>query len=393
MKNFKTVIKLSLVIFIFSSCSSGDSQNSSASSEEISCEEITAGNSDDCLRLNHIQVLGTHNSYKMRPHPALVRQLNREMDGWSRNIDYEHRPLTEQLEELGIRQFELDVFADTAGGLFSEPTGAKLIGDEQFIRADEMMEPGFKVLHGQDLDYRTTCLTLKSCLSDIREWSNANTNHLPVLIMIEAKDGQMEDRGPITFTDPIQFNPALMQDIDREIMEVFESDHLITPDDVRGDYDNLEEAVLESGWPTLAEGRGKVMFALDNTGRHRTDYLEGAPNLENRVMFVSSEPGEPTAGFIKMNDVTEVGEQIKTYSDAGFLVRTRADIPTVEARSGDTTRSDLALESGAQFVSTDYPEESPYGSGYIVELPGAESVARCNPVSAPESCDNSFINE
>lgn len=375
------------------SCSSGDSENSSASTDEINCDEMTAGNSDDCLRLNHIQVLGTHNSYKMRPHPELVSQLNEHMDGWSRNIDYEHRPLTEQLEELGIRQFELDVFADTAGGLFSEPAGALLVGDEQFIRPDEMMEPGFKVLHGQDLDYRTTCLTLNACLTKVREWSVNNPDHLTVFILIEAKDGRMEDRGPITFTEPVQFNPDLMHDIDREIREVFEADHLIIPDDVRGDFETLEEAILQYGWPTLRESRGKVMFALDNTGRHKSDYLLGSPNLENRVMFVSSEPGEPTAGFIKMNDVTDVGDQIKTYTADGFLVRTRSDVPTIEARSGDTTRRDLALESGAQFVSTDYPEVSPFGSGYKVELPGASDVARCNPVSAPESCDNSFIKE
>lgn len=389
----KSFFYLLVLVGVMVSCSNGDSENSSALSGAINCDEITAENSDDCLRLNHIQVLGTHNSYKMRPHPELVSQLNEHMDGWSRNIDYEHRLLAEQLEELGIRQFELDVFADTAGGLFSEPAGALLAGDDSFINAEELAAPGFKVLHGQDLDYRTTCLTLNACLSEIRDWSLINPNHLPVFILIEAKDGRMEDRGPINFTEPIQFDTELLHDVDREILQVFETDHLIIPDDVRGEFETLEEAILQNGWPTLRESRGKVMFALDNTGRHKSDYLSGSPNLENRVMFVSSEPGEPTAGFIKMNDVTDVGGQIKTYTAVGFLVRTRSDVPTVEARSGDSTRRDLALQSGAQFISTDYPEVSQYGSGYKVELPGALGVARCNPVSAPESCDNSFIKE
>ena len=44
--------------------------------------------------------------------------------------------------------------------------------------------------------------------------------------MIEAKDGRMEDRGDIEFTQPIQFNAALMKDIDREILEVFDPDHM-----------------------------------------------------------------------------------------------------------------------------------------------------------------------
>jgi Txe/YoeB family toxin of Txe-Axe toxin-antitoxin module len=345
------------------------------------------------LRLNHIQVLGTHNSYKLKPHPELVDQLNDHMEGWSRNIDYEHRPLAEQLEELGIRQFELDIFADTAGGLFSEPVGALLAGDEEFLNADEMAEPGMKVLHGQDLDYRTTCMTLISCISEIRDWSLANPSHLPIFILIEAKDGELDDRGPIQFTQPIAFTRELLHNIDDEIREVFEEDHLITPDDARGDFETLEEAITTKGWPALAESRGKVMFALDNTGHHKDLYLEGNPNLENRVLFVSSEPGEPTAGFIKMNNVMDQGEQIKEFVEAGFLVRTRSDIPTNEARSGDTTRRDLALESGAQFISTDYPEESPYGSGYIVTLPGTDGNARCNPVSAPKECKNEILKE
>lgn len=345
------------------------------------------------LRINHIQVLGTHNSYKMRPHPELVNRLNSEMDGWSRNIDYEHRPLSEQLEELGIRQFELDVYADTAGGLFSEPAGAQLVGDDEYINAEQMNQPGLKVLHGQDLDYRTTCMTLVSCITEIRDWSLANPQHLPIFILIEAKDGAMEDRGSIQFTQPIEFTSELLHGVDEEIRSVFEENHLITPDEVRGDFETLEEAVTQKGWPTLSDSRGKVMFALDNTGRHKELYLKGNPNLENRVLFVSSEPGEPTAGFIKINDVMEQGEKIKEYVADGFLVRTRSDIPTEEARSGDTTRRDLALESGAQFISTDYAEVSPYGSGYIVTLPGTDGVARCNPVSAPESCENRFLRE
>ena len=48
--------------------------------------------------------------------------------------------------------------------------------------------------------------------------------------------------------------------------------------------------------------RGKVFFALDNTDEHRTDYLRGNPSLEGRMLFVSSNPGEPSAAFIKMNE-------------------------------------------------------------------------------------------
>lgn len=380
---------LLLLSFVFLSCA-GNGENSST--QNFDCESITAGNADNCLRLNHIQVLGTHNSYKLLPHPALITLLNEELNGWSRDIEYEHKPLRTQLGELGIRQFELDVFADPEGGRFAKPAGAELVGDEPFIQAEEMMQPGFKIIHIQDIDYRSTCLTFKSCLSEIRDWSLENPNHFPIMIMVEAKDGSL-NWGSMSFTQPIPFDTSLMHEIDQEILDVFEQNHIITPDLVRNSYENLSEAVQEKGWPTLADSRGKVLFALDNTGEHKSMYLSGNPNLEMRVMFVSSEPGEPTAGFIKMNDALNQAELIKQYSSQGYIIRTRTDIPTNEARSGNTTRRKLALGSGAQYLSTDYPEISPFGSGYIVELSNTKEVARCNPVSAPESCKNIFLSE
>ena len=33
-------------------------------------------------------------------------------------LEYTHRPLTEQLSRLGVRQFEIDVFADPEGGRY-----------------------------------------------------------------------------------------------------------------------------------------------------------------------------------------------------------------------------------------------------------------------------------
>ena len=64
------------------------------------------------------------------------------------------------------------------------------------------------------------------------------------------------------------------------------------------------------------------------------------------------------------------------------MVRTRADEATRNARTNDTARRDKALESGAQFVSTDYPEPRKEWSDYKVRLPG-NTVARPNPVSGP----------
>ena len=147
------------------------------------------------------------------------------------------------------------------------------------------------------------------------------------------------------------------------------------------------------GWPLLRAARGKVLFALDNTDDHRTDYLRGNPSLEGRVLFVSSAPGEPAAAFIKMNEALGEDEgRIRQNVLSRYLVRTRADIPTDEARTGNTARRDSAFRSGAHYVSTDYPEESPFGSGYRARLPGAERLAaRCNPVTAPAGCRDEWL--
>ena len=352
------------------------------------CSTITAANTDDCVRLNEIQVLGTHNSYHVAPPPALLAALGDR----ARNIEYTHRPLTEQLSELGIRKFELDVFADPEGGRYAAPAAFRMVKDLGPV--DPLLrEPGFKVIHTQDIDYRTTCVTLKTCLTALRDWSRSNPGHVPIMVMIEAKDAPLDDAGGRGYVKPIRIGVGELRALDEEIRSVFDDDHVVTPDRVRGKHTTLAEAIQSDGWPLLKQVRGKFLFALDNTDEHRTDYLSGNPSLEGRMLFVSSDPGQPSAAFIKMNEALgEDGARIRQRVGERFVIRTRADIPTEEARSGSTTRRDSAFGSGAQYVSTDYPEPSPFGSGYIARLPGAERLAaRCNPVNAPKGCRDEWL--
>ncbi len=352
------------------------------------CSPITSANLDDCVRLNQIQVLGTHNSYHVAPMPAMREWLGAR----GRDLDYTHKPLAVQLTELGVRQFELDVFADPTGGRFAQPAAPRIVKGLE-PAGPEMRSPGFKVRHMPDIDYGTTCPTLVACLGAIRDWSRANPWHVPILIMIEVKDAAIADPDSHGYVKPIPVDAAALQALDKEIRSVFDDNHLVTPDRVRGRHATLSAALQTDGWPLLRAVRGKVLFALDNTDDHRTDYLRGNSTLEGRVLFVSSPPGEPSAAFVKMNEVLGDDEaRIRQTVDSGYLVRTRADLPTEEARTGNTTRRDGAFRSGAQFVSTDYPEPSPFGSGYRARLPGAEQLpARCNPVTAPPGCRNEWL--
>ena len=343
------------------------------------------------VRLNQIQVLGTHNSYHVQAGPSLFSVLRNFSPALADSLEYTHLPLDQQLDDQGIRQFELDVFTDPAGGLYATPAGpgvVALLGLPPDLPPHDpdgvMRRPGLKVFHVQDVDFRTRCLKLLACLRTIKQWSDANPQHAPIMILLELKDDPIPDPG-IGFVIPRQFGAVDLDKVDRKARAVFSEEELLTPDDVRGDHATLEEAVLADGWPRLADARGKVLFALDNEGEEKSLYLSAHPSLRGRVMFTSSRPGAPEAAFVKLNDPLGDGALIRDLVARGYIIRTRADADTVQARTGDTTQRDAAFGSGAQFVSTDYPVPDPDFTGYFAALPGGGSV-RCNPVNAPAGC-------
>jgi hypothetical protein len=128
------------------------------------------------------------------------------------------------------------------------------------------------------------------------------------------------------------------------------------------------------------------MFVLDDTGAKRDAYRAQVPDLADRSVFVDVPETDPDAAVMVVNDPVGSADRIRELVEAGFIVRTRADADTVQARTGDTTQRDAALASGAQYVSTDYvwPDDR-FGTGYVVDLPG-DGAARCNPVTAPRRC-------
>lgn len=349
---------------------------------------------DDCMRLNYVQVLGTHNSYHIQPRPAILYLVSLYDPQEALNMEYTHRPLNEQLDLFGVRQVELDVFADPDGGRYAVPLGPILVPPNvpDPIKP-ELLEPGLKVLHVQDVDFETTCLSFRACLETLKTWSDANPGHVPIMVQVEAKDDPIPVPG-FPWTVPLPFDGAALDAVDDTIRYVFRDDlsRIITPDDVRGIRGTLEEAILKDGWPTLNESRGKFIFTLDNEDVKRDLYIAGHPSLQGRVLFTSSPPGSPESAFVKVNDPITDGAYISSLVAAGYIVRTRADNDTAQARNNDTTQREAALVSGAQFVSTDYPEPNPAFSPYVVDIPG-DYVARCNPVLSPPGCDASKFEQ
>ena len=342
----------------------------------------------DPVRMNQVQVIGTHNSYHAGLAPSEAKLLEQKNPKLYQALEYRHQPLDAQLNS-GVRQIELDIYADSEGGRYAHPMGidavaaAGLPKDPDFDPQGLMKMPGFKVLHVQELDYRSTCQQLVACLKIVRAWSQTHKDHVPIFILLETKQSELPPQyhAPV----PEKFTASTFDALDAEIRSVFKPGEMITPDLVRGKHATLEEAVLQDGWPTLAAARGKVVFLMDQRPVGPV-YLEGHPALRGRVIFTNAEPGQPDCAFTEENDGTQ--EEIAVLVRKGYLVRTRTDADTKQARTNDTSRREVALASGAQLLSTDYPASEPsQWTPYFVGLPGG-AVARCNPVNGPPSCSN-----
>ena len=293
---------------------------------------------DDTLRINHLQAKGTHNSYHVAPALGIP--------DWQ----YTHAPLDVQLGQQGVRKFELDTYLASGGGI--------------------------DVLHVPLIDPGTTCPTLTDCLTTMKAWSDANPAHHPLFVQIEPKD--------ILPTDPEEY----FSTIDGVILNVWTRERVITPDDVKGSAPTLREAVTTTGWPTLGESRGKVLFFVNDSGAWREAYTYGQTSLDGRAMFTEADVDDPYAAVIIVNGPEGGGQQeIQDAVTAGFIVRTRAD--GVPLSSDPQPRADAALSSGAQVISSDWPVPVA-GETYFFEVPGG-TPSRCNPVTAPPECTSEDI--
>lgn len=339
-------------------------------------------------RLNDVQAVGTHNSYK-RPMPPDELAAHRARDPrHADSLDYGHRPIAEQLDH-GMRAIELDVYDDPQGGRWLHPPGAwrKGYATPPWSAADAqaMARPGLKVMHLADIDFRSSCVTFVACLTIVREWSDAHPRHAPILITINAKDSGLGPGSP----QPLPFDAAALDRIDAEIRSVLTGGKLITPDEVQGNHATLREAVRANAWPTLDASRGRVFVALDEPPEKVAAYRGKRRSLEGRAMFVASEESSPFGAFLILNDPIADAPRIARAVADGYVVRTRADADTREARRNDSARRDAAFASGAQYVSTDYYEPDARWSDYRVALPGG-GAARCNPRRTAH-CDGTAI--
>ncbi|MEO6733125.1 MAG: phosphatidylinositol-specific phospholipase C1-like protein [Ferruginibacter sp.] len=329
--------------------------------------------------LNKTQVIGSHNSYKEYIDPALLLLIKKDDSNIVKGIEYSNSSLSDQLT-LGLRSLEIDVYADAKGGKYAQPGGLSWAGvnpGRPYDPEGVMKEPGFKILHVQDIDFRSNCLTLKKCLQELRRWSDAHSGHEAIFITVNTKDDTIKKPA---FTIPEKFTPETFNELDKAIVDNLGVAKLIIPDMVRGKYETLEEAILSNNWPKLNEAKGKLIFILDESGDKLKAYIEGHPSLKERIFFVNAPAATPEAAIIIMNDPVKDFSKIQELVKKGYIVRTRADADTKEARTNDRSRFLAACKSGAQIISTDYYEKSKFfKSDYIISFENGKYV-RANPV-------------
>ncbi|SEI66228.1 Phosphoinositide phospholipase C, Ca2+-dependent [Sphingobium sp. AP50] len=369
---------------------------------------------DDALSINQIQVVGTHNSYAMPADPrvmalmaprlsALMEKMGLAMTPAQRaamedehpggltemakTLDYVQMPLQAQLRS-GVRSIELDLQPDPKGDAYADPLPYRQLREQGAtdlapIYAEELHQPGIKVFHVADLDFRSQCPSFRSCLTLLKQWSDSEPDHSPVFILLEPKLSGLDRAIPGAATVP-PFDQAAFDEVDESIRTILGRDKVFAPDDLRGSMPTLEAAALAQRWPSVKAARGKFIFLFLVPGMNLpafAPYLDGRPSLQGRMAFVQGKPGMAHTAFMLFDNALSHGAEIKDAVKKGYLVRARADIDTVDARDDDAHRRDAALASGAQIISTDYlSAPNVYANGYHL-APFAHGW-RCNSVVA-----------
>jgi hypothetical protein len=320
-----------------------DAEGSADALPEDSGEQDAASGAsyplDDVLRLNHMQVKGTHNSYHQEP-PLVFHESH----------GYSHPPLDAQMEDHGVRAFEIDVHLES--GVVT-------------------------VYHILFIDEETSCATFTQCLEVIKGWSDVNMGHLPIMVWIEVK----EETGGGAFND--------LTILDDLIHDVFPSERLLTPDDVRGDHASLRDALEDEGWPTLGEVRDRAMFMVLNGGSGTDAYTLDGQTLEGRTMFMGAGPDQfdaPWAGVAKINDPGS--SHVPEAHAKNILVASNG------CGAGDdavdcAARLETALTSGVQMYKDDFLQPTDDMS-YWLDFPDGNP-ARCNAVTAPSECTSEAL--
>jgi len=299
---------------------------------------------DHVLSIEHIQMRGSHNSYHVEPRIVL--------HGSHR---YSHLSLDRQLEEQGVRVFELDVHKQIGGTALS-------------------------VYHIAVVDDVTTCSSFVDCISTVKSWSDANPEHVPISIWIEPKD----EAGGGIFTN--------LDQVDLDVRSVFPASQLITPDDVIGTHASIRAALDTVGWPKLDQSRGRVMFLLLETGGLRDGYMRDSGDLSGRVMFPNASPTEFTEAWASVSKINNPMDLTDIAAARASHILVASNLCAADLDDSDcVAKRSAGLGNGVHMLKDDFPGMVA-SRNYWLEIPTGNPV-RCNPHTAPPECTSLALED
>lgn len=294
------------------------SESYNASYEPINEENfLDFDPTDTTLRLNDIQLLASHNSYKKRG-SLLGKFFIGLGDSFkeARKLQYGLNPLTTQLND-GIRSFELDM---------------------------RYRKGRFEAVHVPLVDNSSQATNVQLALEEIDMWSDYNPDHIPIILLLELKN------------DWMMLDPAL-SDFDIDTLTLFDQmlrdifgNKLLSPKDLISTHPTLNVAITTDGWPLLIDTLGKIIVVL-HPGDYTDMYVSMDTTFQTQVMFPAASntnTNNSYASFIVHNEPDVA--TIQGLVDQGYIVRTRVD----DALVPDTTKLANGLESGAQILTSDF---------------------------------------
>lgn len=348
---FLSLVAILLVLFV-SSCIAGFTQiksnieyqnnhleylkNEYYTDSYIPCDEQKLADFDidkalsEGVKINEIAVMGTHNSYQLlgtAPKRALMKVLQIISFGAVENkAVFEMDTFTEQLEQ-GVRNLEIDI---------------ETVDDEGDI--------SFIVTHSPIIDNVTSAYNFAKGLEEIAMWSDNNPGHLPIYLLIEPKGDVL------SINNMKNFSAEYAIEFDKVLRQVL-GDRLLTPGQVMGEYESLEEMRNADSWPTLAQAAGKIIVLMHPCDVTQ-EYIDIDTSIRTQAMFPMLRFGDidkSYASFILDNDPASATENNKkTVDENNLMVRTRAD----DYPDFSSERYSSAKNCGSHIITTDYPPRS-----------------------------------
>lgn len=349
---------LSLIFFVFSAFPAIISENKAAREENIQSQlqrieelsEIYASGAytpvneselvgfdvekayADGVKFNEVAYIATHNSYQLQSVPS-YRKVYRDLETVTFGLIngdaplYNSDTLTQQFN-LGIRSIELDI---------------------QTVKDGDNVS--FVCSHSPLIDMTSSCYDFRLALEEVRMWSDANPRHLPITIIVEPKEIFLLDSG-MKF-----FNLNYANELDKLVKEVF-GEKLITPGEMMGEYSSLKEMREADGWMSLEDCAGRVAVYFHDTDGVTGKYIKQDETVKTQSMFPMLRYKDRDKSYSSVLIVNKTGD-IEKYADElvyqkNLIVRTMVD----SYGSHDEEKRITALESGAQVLSTDYPEKT-----------------------------------